>query len=183
MKVGKLIQALRKEKDMTLEELSKLSGVAVATLSRIENEHMTGTLSSHSLIAQALGISLPELYSSVEKEDVEQAVKIKARQGKVDLFLYDKHSSYQLLTKDVLKKKMMPIILKVVGATHKEESRFGTEKFIYVLDGVLEASLLDMKYVLKRGDSLYFDASVTHSFKNLRKSEARCICVITPPAL
>ncbi|MFH1406777.1 MAG: XRE family transcriptional regulator, partial [Candidatus Omnitrophota bacterium] len=136
MKVGKIIRELRKEKDMTLEELSRRSGVAVATLSRIETERMTGTLVSHSQIARSLGITLPELYRQIEKERETKGAEHKPRQAKADHFVYDKYSSYEILTRDVLKKKMMPIALNIKqgGHTHKEESPYGTEKFIYVLD-------------------------------------------------
>lgn len=185
MKIGKVIRELRKEKGVTLEELSKRSGVAVATLSRIETERMTGTLASHVQIARALGITLPDLYRHIEKEREVTAAELKPSRVRADVFVYDKGSSYEMLTKDVLKKKMMPIVLKVKGkaTTHKEENPFGTEKFIYVLDGNMEAHIGESKYELRRGDSLYFDASVPHSFKNLGKTEVRCICIITPPAL
>ena len=44
MLIGEIIHRLRKEKKMTLVELAEKSGVALATLSRIENGRMTGTL-------------------------------------------------------------------------------------------------------------------------------------------
>jgi len=47
---------------MTLSKLSKRTGVAVTTLSRMENNRMVGTLESHLKIAQALGMPLGALY-------------------------------------------------------------------------------------------------------------------------
>ena len=44
MHVGTLINRVRKEKRMTLVALAKKSGVALATLSRIENGKMTNAL-------------------------------------------------------------------------------------------------------------------------------------------
>ena len=61
MKIGKRIRQLRKERNMTLEDLSKKCGVALATLSRMENDKMTGTLDSHNRICKALGASITEL--------------------------------------------------------------------------------------------------------------------------
>ena len=68
MKLGKRLKALRKEKKITLKELSEKSGVQIATLSRIENDIMTGTLQSHINICRVLGISLSDFYRELENE-------------------------------------------------------------------------------------------------------------------
>ena len=44
MKIGNTIKRLRKQKVMTLKGMAKLTGVQVATLSRIENDKMDGSL-------------------------------------------------------------------------------------------------------------------------------------------
>ena len=44
MLIGKRVKELRKARNMSLSELAKLSGVQIATLSRIENLKMIGTL-------------------------------------------------------------------------------------------------------------------------------------------
>ena len=73
MSIGKTIHALRKENKMTLLELADKSGVALATLSRMENAKMTGTLESHMKICDALGIALPNFtktYTSQRKPSI-----------------------------------------------------------------------------------------------------------------
>ena len=55
MFIGQRIKQLREAQKMTLTELSEKSGVQLATLSRMENMKMTGTLESHIAIAQTLG--------------------------------------------------------------------------------------------------------------------------------
>ena len=80
MEVGSKIRMLRKEKNMTLEELSNESGVALATLSRIENNKMNGTMHSHLNICKALKVSISELYKELENEDkTVDSVQIKQR--------------------------------------------------------------------------------------------------------
>jgi transcriptional regulator with XRE-family HTH domain len=183
MKIGNKIKQLRKARKMTLQELSNRSGVALATLSRIENNRMTGTLISHINIAKALGVALTELYSDIAIEDKNVDVKIKKSSG--DVFVHSEKSSYEILTKNVLNKKMMPILLKIDrgGRTNPEESNFGTEKFIYVLEGKIIAVISNKEYKIDKSESIYFDASVSHYFKNGGNVTARAICVITPPAL
>ena len=56
--VGELIRDERKNQGQTLQELSELSGVAYATLSKIENGDTAVHLSSLSKVLNALGLKL-----------------------------------------------------------------------------------------------------------------------------
>lgn len=181
MHVGEIIHRLRKEKELTLLELSEKSGVALATLSRIENGKMTGTLESHMNICKALEITLPELYKDLSAS--KKTLEIRSRKEHADVFVHDKNSSAEMLASKVLNKKMMPILIKIAegGSTHKEETKSGVEKFVYVLDGKVEANIGEETYNLTRGDTLYFESSLPHQFKNTGKGESRLICVISPP--
>jgi len=183
MKIGNKIRALRKAFKITLQELSDKSGVQLATLSRMENNKMTGTLESHINIAKALNIPLAELYSDIVVE--EKNIDVRKKGAKADLFVHSDKSSYEMLAKKVLSKKMMPILLNIEpgGKTNSEQSSSGTEKFLYILDGEIIAMISDKDYKLTKAESIYFDASLSHYFKNDGKKAAKAICVITPPAL
>jgi len=183
MKIGNKIRALRKARKMTLQELCEKSEVQLATLSRMENNKMTGTLESHIEIAKALSIPLAELYSDVVVE--EKNIDVRTKSTSDDVFVHSDQSSYAILAKKVLSKKMMPILLNIEagGKTNSEEASPGTEKFIFILDGEIEAVISDEKYKIGKSESIYFDASLPHYFKNTNKKQAKAICVITPPAL
>lgn len=183
MRIGEQIRYLRKQQNMTLEELSEKSGVALATLSRMENNRMIGTLKSHTHIARALSVTLTELYSKVIME--EKRAEFTPHTATTDTFVHTEKSLFKILTSKALSKKMMPIMLTIQPAaqTHKEECRKGTEKFLYVLEGMLEAVIGKESFILHKKDALYFDASLPHFFKNTGKTIANTICVICPPAL
>ncbi|MBU1083701.1 MAG: XRE family transcriptional regulator [Candidatus Omnitrophota bacterium] len=183
MKIGKRLRELRKKKDITLEELSEKSGVALATLSRMENDKMPGTIKSHLSICKVLGVSIAELYRELE-EDTKTSESI-PKEGRTEHFVHAKQATYELLVSKTLDKKIMPLMMKIApgGETQKEQNPPGIEKFVYVIKGVFEAVAGKNKYSLKPGDSLYFDASLPHYFKNSGKTPAEAICVISPPAL
>jgi uncharacterized cupin superfamily protein/DNA-binding Xre family transcriptional regulator len=183
MHVGEIIHNLRKEKKLTLLELSQQSGVALATLSRMENGKMTGTLESHMAICKALEISLPELYKDLSP--ARNAIEVQTGKKTTDVFIHSKKATSELLVSNVLNKKMMPSIIKLEkgGCSHKEETKHGTEKFIYILDGKVIANIGDDKYNLTKGDTLYFESSILHYFCNDGTANAQIICVTTPPAL
>jgi transcriptional regulator with XRE-family HTH domain len=177
------MRELRKEKDITLEELSEKSGVALATLSRMENNKMAGTLASHNKICKALGVSIAELYR--ELEDETKTIEAVPRQRRTEHFVHARKAKYELLVTKTLDKKIMPLMMKIAsgGKTQKEQSKPGVEKFIYMITGSIEATVGSETHALKRGDSLYFDASLPHIFKNNTKTEAEAMCIISPPSL
>src|SRR3989338_7889778 len=143
MKKGEIIHALRKERKMTLLELSGKSGVALATLSRMENGKMTGTLDSHMRMAAGLEVKLTDLYRDLETAN--KKIDLHTKKTASDVFVHDKKSSSEMLTSKALNKKMMPTLIRIEkrGSTHREETKPGVEKFIYVLEGSLEAAVGD----------------------------------------
>jgi len=68
MKIGNTIKRLRKQKVMTLKSMAKLTGIDVATLSRIENDKMEGGLNTYMLIAGGLDLKLSELFAAIEED-------------------------------------------------------------------------------------------------------------------
>ena len=184
--IGARLRQIRKSQRVTLVELAKRSGVDAGTISRVETGRMTGTLESHLKLATALGVKLTELYGGIEEARAKDAVTLQPPSGRTDVYVHQAgKSSMAMLTSDILKKKLMPILITVEpgGSTHKEEAKVGTEKFLYVLDGTLEARVGEATHVLKRGSSLYLDASIPHALKNAGSKTARCLAVTTPPVL
>lgn len=184
--IGKRMKKIRTAQGISLTELASRSGVQLATLSRIENQKMTGTLESHMQIAKALGVGLPELYQDVNSTPEERnKIEVHAEESVVDVFNYSEKSSYEILTNKVLGKKMMPILLKIEsgGQTNTEQGKTGSEKFVFVLEGNIKVSVGSETYPLGPGNTLYFDSSLPHTFVNDGSKTAKLICVTTPVEL
>ncbi len=181
--LGQRIKSLRKAHKLTLVEIAKKTGIDQATLSRIENGAMIGTLESHMKIAETLGLRLPDLYNEVLSKADEAKDRLAKR--KLETFAHSSGTVAELLTNNILQKKMMPILLKIKakGRTTAEEYAPGTERFIYVLKGAADIAVGKDEKALKTGESLYFKASLPHHFANKSKSECWCLSVMTPASL
>lgn len=181
--LGQRIKELRKTRKLTLVEIAKKTGIDQATLSRIENGVMTGTLESHMKISDVLGINLPSLYDDVITKTNE--IKEKAARQKIETFSHSSGAVSEMLTTNILRKKMMPVLLKLKpgGQTETEEFSAGTERFIYVIKGSVQILAEGEKNEVHSGESFYFDASKPHHFKNLTKSEVWALSVSTPVSL
>jgi transcriptional regulator with XRE-family HTH domain len=178
--LGTRIKTLRQARKLTLVAVARKTGIDQATLSRIENGKMTGTLDSHMKIAEVFGMSLPELYQEVLEKITETREKETRR--KVETFSHSSGAVAELLTTGILRKKMMPILLRIRkgGRTEREEYPPMTERFVYVIKGALDIHVGDGSRTLAAGESLYFDASQPHHFTNASKTEAVCLSVMTP---
>lgn len=183
IQIGLKIRTLRQDKKLTLVEFSRRSGVAPATLSRIENGRMVGKIDSHRKICDALGIHLADLYRDLRSD--RQEVKVESETEKKDVFVHDEKTSSILLTSQVFSKKMMPILVRLApqGKTPAEEASDDTEKFLYCVEGNVRVTVGVKSYPLNPGDRLYFNASLSHFIENVGKGEARCISVCSPPVL
>ena len=65
MKIEILVKKVRLEKNMTLETLSKLSGISKGHLSKIEREEREPRIGTLIQIAMALKVDIKELYKVV----------------------------------------------------------------------------------------------------------------------
>ncbi len=184
--IGGRLRAIRKSQKVRLLELAKVSGVDAATISRMETGKMTGTLESHMKLSHALGVKLTDVYAGIEEARVREGVAVQAPGGRTEVYVHQVgKSAMTMLTADVLKKKLMPVLIAIEpgGSTHKEEARIGTEKFLYVLEGAIEAKVGEETHALKRGSTLYLDASIPHILRNPGTKTAKCLAVTTPPVL
>lgn len=177
MSIGKKIRLYRKEKSLTLEELSKKSGVALATLSRMETGKMPGTIKAHTQICRALGVSVADLYREIE--DASKTVESISDEKKPERLEGSGKIKYELLVARSTGKKMLPVVIRIAAGskTQAERAKQGTEKFLYTLKGSVDVNIAGKIYGIKKGDSLYFDSSLKHFLINSSSSEAEVISI------
>lgn len=66
MRVEILIREIRKERKITLDTLSKLTGMSKGHLSRIERKETEPTITSLARIALALNVDITKLYKIIK---------------------------------------------------------------------------------------------------------------------
>ena len=183
MDLGNRIREIRKKKKVTLVELSQITGVAQASLSRIETGIMKGTVDSHRKIAEALGLSLSELYTGID-EKLNEISHRSAAESKQEATLKSNNVRLELLVPQPNMRKFSPVLATLPAGqslTYNKTER-NTDKFIWAQRGSVVIALNNKEYTLEEHDSLYFDASFSHIIKNKTTSEA-CVLIVTSPAI
>jgi transcriptional regulator with XRE-family HTH domain len=178
--VGVNIKRLREEKDITLRELAKKLNVSASFLSQVETGKASPSLSTLKGIADTLGTTIGALAGEGEVQSSSPVVKEGER---VSLKEVGKGIKMYLLTSPDPNKQMEPLLFALNENADTGVSpykHFGQE-FVLVIKGALEIALNDTPYILRKGDTIYFNSHVPHSFKNLHKGTTEALWVVTPP--
>lgn len=178
--LGSRIRVLRRQKKITLIELAKSTGIAQATLSRMETGIMTGTVQCHQKIAEALGISLPDLYQSLDSR--RNQIRHQTAQDQRKVTTMTDLMKCELLTQHISKKKITPLLITLNhhGKSERLQLERGTEKFLLALEGSVKVTLDEDEYTLNPLDTLYFDASIPHQLSHTGTKAAKIFCAISP---
>ncbi|MBI4394655.1 MAG: helix-turn-helix transcriptional regulator [Candidatus Omnitrophica bacterium] len=178
--LGERIRNLRRQKKITLIELSKITGVAQATLSRMETGLMVGTVKSHQKIAESLGVSLAELYGGIDTRY--ERIKHQTASQERKIFAKTDQMRCELLTQEISKKKITPLLitLNAHGKSETERLDRGVEKLLFVLEGTMTVHMEGKEYTLNPQDTLYFDGSIPHQLANSGNKQAKIFCAVSP---
>jgi mannose-6-phosphate isomerase-like protein (cupin superfamily) len=89
---------------------------------------------------------------------------------------------FNALAADKGGRHMEPFIVDIKPCAEQEKSAHEGEEFIYILSGNLSLEYGTASYVLKAGDSVYYDSIVPHRVLPADKSPVRILAVIYTPA-
>ena len=158
MEFGKKLKELRLQKNYSLEKLAGKVGLTRSFLSQVEKDKTSPSIPSLIKILSALDTSIGEFFQTVEEK---RGVLIKKEEMR---FFQDTESSTRMasLSTGFKNPRMEPFYVEFEGGRSSELISSHGEAFVFVFEGVLDLAVGDESYLLEKGDSLYFDASIPH---------------------
>lgn len=175
---GSRLRELRKNKNISIAELSKLSDVSTGLISQIEREMVIPSVVSIWRLAQALDTNINYFF---DEDDVDDKVIIRKNDHRT-VILHSNSSYYKLLSpaspEHLL--DMTEITLKSGCAYEQNPLTHDGEECGYVLKGELVVLLGGKEYVLEEGDSIYFNSTVPHKYINRGDEDCISIWAMTP---
>ena len=161
--VGAKIKGLRESKNISIEEIAERSGLSTDQINSIENDQHLPSLGPLIKIARALGVRLGTFLD--DNDELGPAVCRAEEHNSSISFSNDaadarKHMEYHSLAKQKAGRHMEPFIIDIQPSEEKEfkSSAHEGEEFIYVLNGQVEIDYGKEKYLLKEGDSIFYDS-------------------------
>ena len=153
-----------------------MAGITNGTISAIEKNTVSPSVSSLKKLLDAIPISLSEFFSMEVGEEptffFSADAMTEAGTGGVQRKIMGRVSEEQKL---LLMDEIFP-----AGINSGDMISHEGEETGFVLSGEIEVTVGDECRTLKTGDGFHFNSEIPHRFRNLSKEDCRIICCSTP---
>ena len=176
--VGKRIRELREERNISIEDLSNLTGFSIDRLNNIESGVEQPQLGTVMKLSKALDAAIGRLVSGMGNKlySITRKNDRKAISRSVSLTGTQKAYSYMSLAPEVQGRHMEALIVQL-EKVEKETSIHNGEEFIFVLEGTVHLAIGNDAYDLTPGDSAYYLSTTPH-FITAKSDKATILAVI-----
>lgn len=175
MDIGKKLKELRRQNDLTLEDLASRCELTKGFLSQVERNLTTPSIATLQDIVEALGTNLSEFFHEEEEKQIVFSTQD---------FFEDEQDEYKIewVIPNARKNEMEPILLTLYPRckSHEMTAHHG-EEFGYVLKGSVTLVRGNRKYKLKAQETFYLDGSKGHYLYNHGNVDAKVLWITTPP--
>ena len=175
--VGVNLRRLRVRRGLSLEKLSRASGVSRAMLGQIELGHSAPTITLLWKIATALGVP----FSAMMASNVPGAIHVlRADEAKWLRSQGGIFSSRALFRFDAPRRfEFYELRLAPLGIERAEAHPPGTNENLVVTVGEVDITMGTHRQLLSTGDAVFFAADVPHAYRNPTNVEAVMFLVMT----
>lgn len=182
--IGRAVHSFRRQKAMTVAELSIQTGLSIGMLSKIENGITSPSLTTLQRLAHALSVPLTSFFRRYEEHRDVMHVKsgdavVMERAGTRAGHQYNLLGHIGANASGVIVEPYL-ITLNELSDVFPTFQHDGIE-LLYMLEGEVEYRHGDNIFLMEPGDSLLFDADAPHGPEKLNKLPARYLSVITYP--
>lgn len=180
LQLGKRLREIRLANKLTLEEASRLTGLARSTLSKIENEQISPSFQAVQKLTAGLGIDIPQLFVPLSPGHLANSRRDVTRAGEGQPHPTTTYE-HELLASNLSCKKMVPFKCRVRArsfADFEDWVRHAGEEFLLVMEGSIDVYTEFYEPVrLNEGDSMYYDAAMGHCLVSVSKKDALVLWV------
>ena len=182
--IGRQIRIYRKQMEITVSDLSKMTGLSTGMLSKIENGNTSPSLSTLQTLSNALSIPMTAFFKQFEQK--RECIHTKANEG-VEVEGEGTRAGHQYTLLGHLGSNdsgviVEPYLIELTSETDTFKTfQHGGLETIYMLAGEITYRHGDGIYKLQPGDTLFFDANTPHGPETLDKLPARFLSIISYP--
>jgi transcriptional regulator with XRE-family HTH domain len=188
--LGRCLKAARQARGLTLKQVAERTGMALSTLSKVENGLMSLTYDKLVQLTSGLKMEIAELFNPAVAAPV-QGRPVTARrsisragQGQV---ITTKFYTYTYQCTDLIGKRMVPIVAEVRARSLEEFGPLlrhsGEEYFVVTSGRVAVHTEFYAPEILDEGDGIYLDSTMGHAYLNAGEaSSAKGVCLCTSEA-
>jgi DNA-binding transcriptional MerR regulator/quercetin dioxygenase-like cupin family protein len=172
---GQRFRRLRTRRGLSLAQVAKSTGVSVGFLSALERGQMRSSIATLRRIARFYRTNILSLFEAAG----DNPRLVRPHQRKILEATPDVRMELLAWGNTAMEPHLFRV--KPGGGSGESYTHEG-EEFLHVLRGDFEIWLNgDEHYLLKKGDSLYFESTTPHRWKNPGRKETWLLWINTPP--
>jgi transcriptional regulator with XRE-family HTH domain len=177
-RIGSRVRALRLKKKLSLAQLASHTGLSTAMLSKIERGQVFPTLPTLLRIAMVFGVGLDHFFNQDADRPLAKVVRADERMRLSTPPGSDPPAyRFESLDYPVADRRMESFYAEFPAESRPTEPHeHGSAEFVYVLAGELQVTVGEEPILLGKGDALYFDSSVPHSY--CRRGSGICSAIV-----
>jgi transcriptional regulator with XRE-family HTH domain len=181
-RIGSRLKELRKEFRLTLKELSAKTNLSSPLLSRIENGFVMPPIPTLQIIADVLSVDIEFFFRRQKDKNDGYVINrygtrrcIQSQRGPLLL---------ELLAEGMENPFMQPVLITFPEKSRINEVEIGIhdgQEFGYVMEGKIELTLGEKKFILKKGDASYWNGNIPHRAVSVSKKPAKALNIHFAP--
>jgi mannose-6-phosphate isomerase-like protein (cupin superfamily) len=189
MDLGKKLREERRRRMLTVQEISKVSGLSKNYIIQIEKGRANPSIGALKKITDALKTPLATLFEDPSVENHynnsncgKEVFCVKRGRRKM-MKMPSSEVEYFLLSPDLNRKIEFLLTIAKPGVSSGNDffSHDGEECGV-VVKGKVEFTVGGKKFIMEEGDSIYFSSSLPHRWKNVGDVPVELVWAITPPS-
>lgn len=159
--IGERLKTIRQSRNLTLDEVSKITSVSKPMLGQIEREQSSPTFNT--LLKIATGMKVPLSYFMESNDfnykiaDIKDIKPTLEENGNMRIFT--------LIPYDPIKNFEMFCIEIDPGCAHESQPH-KNEECVFVMEGKMELRLIEETIILEKNQIIRFQANINHSYSN-----------------
>lgn len=179
IQISNRLKDIRKEKNITLQEVAQEAGVTKGLISQIENSRTIPSLTVLISLIKALKIDLNEFFANIILHPPDTKVIYRKKENYQS---FEKENaigfSYQRLLSTRLQEYHVDFVLLTLQKdAHRPLVSTDAFEFKYLLKGKVQYFIGTETYQLEEGDSIFFDARELHNPINKGEQEALMLVI------
>jgi transcriptional regulator with XRE-family HTH domain len=178
IEIGAQMRAVRKHFGLSQRQLAKRSGVTNATISLIEQNKVSPSVSSLKKVLDGMPMSLANFFTFESEINAENIFYKKTDQPDVGSGVI----RFNLIGANRDNRKMCVLreVLLPGADTGEEMLRHEGEEAGVIVKGAIELTVGEECRILTEGDGYYFDSQTQHRFRNIGGEAAVIVSANTP---
>lgn len=178
IQISNRLKEIRKDRNVTLQELAEKAGITKSMLSQVENSRSIPSLSVLFNLIKGLEVDLNEFFKNI---NLQPGTKV----------IFKKKSAYQhfekenaegffyqrIFTSTFEEYHLDFVLLRIIPNAQRQPVSTQAFEFKYLLQGSLRYTVGEEVYEMDAGDSLFFDATELHNPMNTGTEDALLLVV------